>query len=83
MRRVGTWLLAAALLLLGNSAHAALQLQLKAEGLSPAEQHASQALIDEAMQALPPRFIAQLDRTIAVGWKNAPPKKALNCSNCR
>ena len=76
MRRVGTWLLAAALLLLGNSAHAALQLQLKAEGLSPAEQHASQALIDEAMQALPPRFIAQLDRTIAVGWTDKMPANA-------
>jgi hypothetical protein len=48
----------------GSSAQASLHLRLKTEGLSPAEQQASQALLDEAMQALPPRFIEQLDRRI-------------------
>ena len=46
MKSLGTWLLAGALLLLGNSAHAGLQLRLKTDGLSPAQQQASQALID-------------------------------------
>ncbi|MCF4998357.1 DUF4105 domain-containing protein [Pseudomonas syringae] len=76
MRPLGAWLLAGALLLLGNSAHAGLQLRLKTEGLSPAQQHASQALLDEAMQALPPRFIEQLDRRIDVGWTDDMPGNA-------
>ncbi|MGH8377208.1 MAG: DUF4105 domain-containing protein, partial [Pseudomonas sp.] len=76
MKRPGTWLLAGALLLLGNTAHAGLQLQLKTEGLTPAQQQASQALLDEAMQALPPRFIEQLDRRIDVGWTDDMPKNA-------
>jgi hypothetical protein len=76
VRSIGAWLLAGALLLLSNSAHASLQLQLKTDGLSPAQQQASQALIDEAMQALPPRFIEQLDRRIAVGWTDDMPGNA-------
>ena len=70
------WLLAGVLLLLGNTAQAGLQLQLKTQGLSPAQQQASQALLDEAMQALPPRFIEQLDRTIDVGWTDEMPSDA-------
>nr|WP_207199120.1 DUF4105 domain-containing protein [Pseudomonas sp. TH49] len=69
-------MLASALLLLGNSAHASLQLRLKTDGLSPAEQQASQALLDEAMQKLPPRFIEQLDRRIDVGWTDEMPDNA-------
>ena len=76
MKGPGAWLLAGALLLLGNTAHAGLQLQLKTEGLTPAQQQASQALLDEAMQALPPRFIEQLDRRIDVGWTDDMPKNA-------
>ncbi|CAI8768246.1 DUF4105 domain-containing protein [Pseudomonas sp. IT-P258] len=76
MKRPGAWLLAGALLLLGNTAHAGLQLQLKTEGLTPAQQHASQALLDEAMQALPPRFVEQLDRRIDVGWTDDMPRNA-------
>src|SRR5471032_3406491 len=63
-------------LLLGNTAQASLQLRLKTDGLSPAQQQASQALLDEAMQALPPRFIEQLDRTIDVGWTDKMPENA-------
>lgn len=76
MRSVGAWLLAGALLLLGNSAHAGLQLRLKTEGLSPAQQQASQALIDEAMTKLPPSFIERLDRRIDVGWNDDMPANA-------
>ena len=76
MRSLSAWLLAGVLLLLGNTAQAGLQLQLKTEGLSPAQQQASQALLDEAMQALPPRFIEQLDRRIDVGWTDEMPSNA-------
>ncbi|MBK5377786.1 DUF4105 domain-containing protein [Pseudomonas sp. TH43] len=76
MKSLGAWLLAGALLLLGNSAHAGLQLRLKTDGLSPAQQQASQALIDEAMQKLPPSFIERLDRRIDVGWTDDMPGNA-------
>ncbi|MFJ2712815.1 MULTISPECIES: DUF7844 domain-containing protein [unclassified Pseudomonas] len=76
MKSLGAWLLAGTLLLLGNSAHASLQLRLKTDGLSPAQQQASQALLDEAMQKLPPRFIEQLDRRIDVGWTDDMPSNA-------
>ena len=76
MRPVVAWLLATFVLLFGTTAFAGLQLQLKREGLSPAEQQASQALLDEALQALPPRFIEQLDRRIDVGWTDKMPANA-------
>ena len=76
MKSLGAWLLAGALLLLGNSAHAGLQLRLKTDGLSPAQQQSSQALLDEAMQALPPSFIERLDRRIDVGWTDDMPGNA-------
>lgn len=76
MKSLGAWLLAGALLLLGNSAHASLQLRLKTEGLSPAQQQASQALLDEAMHKLPPSFVEQLDRRIDVGWTDDMPGNA-------
>nr|WP_237403032.1 DUF4105 domain-containing protein [Pseudomonas sp. MWU318] len=68
--------MAGALLLLGNSAHASLQLRLKTDGLSPAQQQASQTLLDEAMQKLPPSFVEQLDRRIDVGWSDDMPGNA-------
>ena len=70
------WLAACGLLLTLGSAQAALHLKLKSEGLSPAEQQASQALLDEAMQSLPPRFVEQLDRQILVGWTDDMPSNA-------
>ncbi|MVV47280.1 DUF4105 domain-containing protein [Pseudomonas sp. PB120] len=76
MKFSAAWLLAGVLLLLGNPAQAGLQLHLKTDGLSPAQQQASQALLDEAMQALPPRFIEQLDRRIDVGWTDDMPSNA-------
>ena len=76
MSRLTRWLAACGLLVCLSNAHAALHLQLKAEGLSPAEQQASQALLDEAMSTLPPRFIEQLDRQIRVGWSDDMPSNA-------
>jgi len=76
VRSVGAWLLAGVVLLLGNTAQADLQLRPKTTGLSPAQQQASQALLDEAMQALPPQFIQQLDRRIDVGWTDDMPANA-------
>ncbi|KQB52369.1 hypothetical protein AQS70_14625 [Pseudomonas endophytica] len=76
MKSLTGWLAACALALLGSNVHAALHLKLKTQGLTPAEQQASQALLDEAMQKLPPRFIEQLDRQIEVGWSNDMPSNA-------
>jgi len=76
VRSPAAWLLAGVMLLLGNMAHADLELHLKTEGLSPAQQQASQALLDEAMQALPPQFIKLLDRRIDVGWTDDMPANA-------
>jgi len=76
VRRIAAWLMAGTLLLGASAAQADLQLRLKTDGLSPAQQQASQALLDEAMQALPPRFIQQLDRTIDVGWTDKMPENA-------
>jgi hypothetical protein len=76
VRSLSVWLLAGMVLLLGNTAQASLQLRLKTDGLSPAQVQASQALLDEAMQALPPRFVEQLDRLIDVGWTDDMPSNA-------
>ncbi|SEM64982.1 protein of unknown function [Pseudomonas sp. ok272] len=76
MKALVAGLLAATVMLLGNTVQASLQLHLKTDGLSPAEQQASQALLDEAMQALPPHFIEQLDRRIDVGWTDQMPSNA-------
>lgn len=76
MKSLSAWLLAGALLLIGSNAHASLQLRLKTEGLSPAQQQASQALLDEAMQKLPPSFIERLHRRIDVGWTDEMPDNA-------
>ena len=76
MRSLTAWLLAGVMLLIGNTASASLRLQLITDGLSPAQQQASQALLDEAMRALPPHFIEQLDRRIDVGWTDNMPSNA-------
>jgi hypothetical protein len=76
VRPFAVWLTAGVVLLLSSTAQAGLQLHLNDEGLTPAQQQASQALLDEAMQALPPRFIEQLDRRINVGWTDRMPTNA-------
>ncbi|MCY1395440.1 hypothetical protein D3C76_415150 [compost metagenome] len=62
----GLW--AGLIMLLANPAAASLQLVLQADGLSSAQQQASQALLDQAMQSLPPAFIERLDRRVDVSW---------------
>ncbi|MBX8591233.1 DUF4105 domain-containing protein [Pseudomonas cichorii] len=76
MRRLGAWLLAGALSLVAPHALASLTLELQTDGLTPAQQHASQTLLDEAMRALPPSFIKDLDRRVDVRWSDDMPENA-------
>lgn len=76
MKPRSKWLLAVCLGLVGSPAFAALQLVLQANDLSPAQRQASQALLDDAMAHLPPRFIQQLDRSIDVSWSTHMPENA-------
>lgn len=76
MNHVRAWLLGCILTLLGTPALAGLQLELQAAGLDPQQQQASQALLDEAMGKLPPRFKQQLDRRIQVSWSERMPVDA-------
>ncbi|CAN7363619.1 DUF4105 domain-containing protein [Pseudomonas sp. LjRoot71] len=59
-------------LLASSCSQAELRLQLHDEGLSPGEQQASQQLLQEALQALPPQFRQQLDRRVSVRWGDLP-----------
>ncbi|MEG0860328.1 MAG: DUF4105 domain-containing protein [Pseudomonas sp.] len=76
MNTLRAWLLGSWLTLLGSPALADLQLHLQTEGLEPAQQRASQALLDEALQALPPSFKARLDRRVQVSWSTKMPEDA-------
>lgn len=76
MRRVAVWLMASALSLLCSNAFADLSLALNTDGLSAAQTRASQALIDEAMLKLPPRFTSKLDRKVEVHWSDHMPSNA-------
>ncbi len=69
-------LLSLALLLGSGAALGALQLTLDTSGLSSAEQQASQALLDEAMAALPPSFIERLNLPVSVRWQTDLPAHA-------
>ncbi|WP_445380984.1 DUF7844 domain-containing protein [Pseudomonas hunanensis] len=74
--RVRAWLLGCVLTLLGTPALADLQLDLQAAGLDQAQQQATQALLDEALDKLPPRFKQQLDRRVQVSWSERMPADA-------
>ncbi|HDS1756785.1 DUF4105 domain-containing protein [Pseudomonas sp. M5] len=76
MNRVRAWLLGCALTLLGTPALAGLQLELQAAGLAPQQAQATQALLDEALAKLPPRFKQRLDRRIEVSWSDNMPADA-------
>lgn len=76
MKRVRAWLLGCTLTLLGAPALAGLQLDLQAAGLDRQQIQASQALLDEAMAKLPPRFKQQLDRRVQVSWSEDMPADA-------
>ena len=65
------WLLLLALLVSVGS-QAELRLVLTGNDLSQAERQASQALLDEALQALPPGFRQQLDRRVKLRWRTMP-----------
>jgi hypothetical protein len=76
VNQVRAWLLGCALTLLGTPALADLQLVLQASGLDPQQTQASQALLDEALGKLPPRFKQQLDRRVLVSWSARMPADA-------
>nr|WP_175586263.1 MULTISPECIES: DUF4105 domain-containing protein [unclassified Pseudomonas] len=69
-------MLGCALTLLGTPALADLQLELQASGLDPQQTQATQALLDEALGKLPPRFKQQLDRRVLVSWSDKMPADA-------
>jgi len=76
VKNVRAWLLGCALTLLGTPALADLQLKLQVTGLAPQQAQATQALLDEALSKLPPRFKQQLDRTVLVSWSDKMPADA-------
>ena len=80
MRR---WLAGLALLACMAPVQAELRLQLDDEGLSAAERQASQRLLEEAWQALPPTFRQRLDRTVEVRWDADLPAQSYGQSNGR
>ncbi|MCQ4241197.1 DUF4105 domain-containing protein [Stutzerimonas stutzeri] len=61
---------------LAGQACAALHLSLDEHLLSPGERAATQLLLDEALAALPPRMLQQLDRQIRVRWSEHLPEQA-------
>lgn len=76
MRKACAWLLALALCGAGN-ATAALRLKLDAPELDPAQREASQQLLDEAADKLPPAFHERLDREIEVEWRDDLPANGM------
>ncbi|MGB4074049.1 DUF4105 domain-containing protein [Pseudomonas sp.] len=71
MRGLRYWLLSWALLA-SCASHADLRVRLEADSLSPAQQQASQALVDEALSALPAQFKKRLDRRVSLRWRELP-----------
>lgn len=65
-----TWLLL--LLLFSGSGQAELRLVLDGAELSQAERQASQALLQEALEALPGLFKQRLERRVRVRWRQLP-----------
>tara|TARA_Y100001951_G_scaffold60255_1_gene47959 strand:- start:53705 stop:55660 length:1956 start_codon:yes stop_codon:yes gene_type:complete len=67
--RLAAWCCGVLLTLATGLAQAQLRLLLDDDALAEAERQASQTLLDEAMAALPPSFIARLDRVVGVSWR--------------
>lgn len=67
-RRTPLALLSLLLMLAAPPAHATLQLQLDTSRLTPAQQHATEHLLDDTLAALPPTMRKALDRTVTVRW---------------
>ncbi|MBU2332226.1 MAG: hypothetical protein KJ881_08970, partial [Gammaproteobacteria bacterium] len=76
MIRPGAWLLAGCLSLAAGVAQADLRLVLDSRTLDAEQRAASQALLDEAMAALPPRLVQSLDREVRVQWRDNLPEQA-------
>ncbi|MEG4313769.1 DUF4105 domain-containing protein [Pseudomonas sp. FIP_A4] len=72
---IRAWLLASCLGL-AATAQADLRLTLDATALQASERQASQALLDEALAALPPRLLQRLDRDVQVVWQDGLPTQA-------
>ncbi|EIK55061.1 hypothetical protein YO5_19907 [Stutzerimonas stutzeri TS44] len=72
---IRAWLLASCLGL-AATAQADLRLTLATADLQPDERQASQALLDEALAALPPRLLQRLDRDVQVVWHDGLPAQA-------
>ncbi|WP_095159021.1 DUF4105 domain-containing protein [Pseudomonas sp. Irchel 3E13] len=76
MKSLRNWLLSGALALFSVPALADLQLVLQDDSLTSSQRQATQALLDEAMEKLPPSFKTRLDRTITVSWDARMPEDA-------
>ncbi|RMH82271.1 DUF4105 domain-containing protein [Pseudomonas sp. AOB-7] len=75
MRSLRAWC-CAALLALSGGVQAELRLVLEHDQLSAAERQASQALLDDALAALPPSFVQRLARSVKVAWRDDLPANA-------
>lgn len=73
MIHLAAWCCVALLAIAAGGAQAQLRLDLDDSSLDAAERQASQTLLDEAMAALPPRFVQQLDRQVRVSWRAGLP----------
>lgn len=71
MNLTRAWLLAVALLASAGS-QAELRLVLDSDALDSRQRQVSQALLHEALAALPPRLRQQLDRRVKVRWRPLP-----------
>ena len=75
MTHLVAWCCGALLALAVGVVQAQLRLALDDSALNSAERQASQSLLDEAMAALPPRFIQRLDREVKVSWRTGLPSE--------
>ncbi|OZB25699.1 MAG: hypothetical protein B7X51_13600, partial [Pseudomonas sp. 34-62-33] len=75
MTHLLAWCFGALLACAAGVAQAQLRLALDDSALDAEQRQASQSLLDEAMAALPPRFIEQLDREVRVSWRAGLPSE--------
>ncbi|MFZ5959655.1 DUF4105 domain-containing protein [Pseudomonas knackmussii] len=66
------WLVALTLFV-ATSSQAALRLELRDDGLAPAQRQASQQLLDDVQQLLPASFKDALDRNVTIEWRDDLP----------
>lgn len=73
MTHLLAWCCGALLALTAGATQAQLRLTLDDSALDAAQRQASQNLLDEALAALPPRFVQRLDREVKVSWRRGLP----------